>query len=171
MKIQLTKQEMHECKILGVDTVTLVKMQSVKPRLENERQSREDANVLGFMAEFAVAKLFGLKPTYLVVKSDYGIDLWWDDVSIDVKYTNNIKNGLIFDDPDSFKADVAILCAPTEYSNVIDVVGWVGRNRFLEDCHHHDFGYGDRLVLDADDLDLVRDLWVKMSIRKFSPYG
>lgn len=169
MKIRLTNQELHECKILGVDTVALVKMQKVNPRLENDKQSREDANVLGFMGEYAVAKLFNLKPTYLVVKSDYGIDLWWDDVSIDVKFTNKIENGLIFDNENAFKAHTAILCCPTKYNNVIDVVGWMDRNSFLNKCHKHDFGYGERLVVNHKELFPLKNLWEKMSERKHTP--
>ena len=60
MKVRISKKDAHQAELMGADTVALLEMRGVKPRLQNERQSRLDANIYGFKAEFAVARLFGL---------------------------------------------------------------------------------------------------------------
>ena len=62
MLIHLTKKDVHDSALMGADTVKLCEMQGFPPRLENDKQSRVEANIYGFKAEFAVARLFGLEP-------------------------------------------------------------------------------------------------------------
>lgn len=165
MKVRLSRQDMHRCKMLGYDTVKLCEMQGFPPRLENARQSREEANVLGFMAEFAIARLLDINPPDLNVTSDYGVDLWWNDVAIDVKFTNNASNGLIFDSMEKFKSDVAILC--TAEADVVTVHGWMGRKEFGAISTSRDFGYGARLVVVQENLNPIEEFWKLMKQREF----
>lgn len=88
MLVKLSKQDAHACELMGADTVKLCEMQGFPPRLDNERQSRVEANIYGFKAEFAVARVLGVDPPTVNVLTDGGIDLWFDDISIDVKFTN-----------------------------------------------------------------------------------
>ena len=60
------------------DTVALCKMQGFPPRLENKNQTREEANALGFKAEFAVARLLGTSLPTINIVTDGGVDLWFD---------------------------------------------------------------------------------------------
>ena len=91
MKVRLSRQDSHTSEIMGADTVALCKMQGFNPRLENERQSREEANAFGYKAEFAVARLFNAEPPVINVLSDGGVDLWLDGIPVDVKFTTKSK--------------------------------------------------------------------------------
>ena len=165
MIVRLTKQDLHEAGLLAQDTVFLLERLGVSPRLENEKQSRVEANKLGFMAEFAVCRLFDTEPPRLNIATDGGLDLWLDDVAVDVKFTKTGK--LIFDNPDKFKANVAILATTADQHDCIKLLGWIGRTEFLELCDTHDFGYGERLVMEASELRPLEQLWRKIKERKF----
>ena len=165
MIIRISKQDMHEASLLAQDTVFLLERLGVSPRLENEKQSRVEANKQGFMAEFAVCRLFGTEPPRLNIATDGGLDLWLGDVAVDVKFTKTSK--LIFDSQDKFKAQVAILATTTDHHDCMKLLGWIGRTEFLELCTEHDFGYGERLVMDASELRPLEQLWRKIQERKF----
>ena len=62
MLVRLNKQDTHASELMGADTVKLCEMQGFPPRLENEQQSRAEANIYGFKAEFAVARVLGVDP-------------------------------------------------------------------------------------------------------------
>lgn len=167
MLVRITKQDAHSSKVMGADTVKLCEMQGFKPRLENEGQSRVQANIFGFKAEFAVARLLDLDPPTLNVVTDGGVDLWFDDISIDVKFTNQEFGPLIFDDITKFKSQIAVLVGRTEDSNVMRVNGWIDRKTFKLKSVPQDFGYGERLMMEVDDLLPIEQLWRKSMEHKF----
>ena len=168
MRVRLSKQDLHECAMLGHDTVKLCEMQGFPPRLENAKQTREEANTYGFMAEYAVARLLDLKTPTLNVTSDFGVDLWWDDVSIDVKFSNKQDGDLIFDTMDKFKSRVAVLVTKTDDEEVMNVVGWVGKKSFGDMARSVNLGYGDRLLVSQDKLLPIERFWLEMQAKKFS---
>jgi hypothetical protein len=151
---------------MGLDTVKLVEMQGVAPRLENKNQSREEANIWGFKAEFAVARLLNTELPIVNVATDGGVDLWFDDVSIDVKFTNKERGPLIFDSMDKFQSDIAVLVGRTEEENTLRVNGWVGRGRFEREAETADFGYGPRLKMAMTALDPIESLWRRLMARR-----
>lgn len=167
MLIYLSKQDAHASKILGADTVKLCEMQGFKPRLENESQSRVEANIYGFKAEFAVARLLDLTPPTINVVSDGGVDLWCGDTSIDVKFTNNEYGPLVFDTIPKFRAQIAVLVGRTKNTNVMRVNGWVNRKTFKEECVAQDFGYGERLMMEHDKLFPIETFWKQLMETKF----
>jgi hypothetical protein len=167
MLVTISKQDAHASKLMGADTVKLCEMQGFKPRLENENQSRVEANIYGFKAEFAVARLLDLDPPTLNVVTDGGVDLWFDDMSIDVKFTNQEFGPLIFDTITKFKAQLAVLVGRTEDPNVMRVNGWIDRKTFKHKATSHDFGYGDRLVMGVEELLPIEQLWRKFMEHKF----
>lgn len=159
MLIKLSKQDVHSSEIMGADTVKLCEMQGFKPRLENDRQSRVEANVYGFKAEFAVARLLGVETPTVNVVSDGGVDLWFEGVSIDVKFNNAEFGNLIFDNMDKFKSKIAVLVGKTQDPTVMRVNGWIGRTKFKGSNVPMDFGYGPRLVMKHHDLLEIETLW------------
>ena len=167
MKIRLSKQDSHTCQLMGADTVKLCEMQGFKPRLDNKRQSRVEANVYGFKAEFAVARLFNLELPAVNVATDGGVDLWFDDLTIDVKFTNSEYGKLIFDSMPKFKSEFGVLVGRTEDPDVMRVNGWIDRNSFEDNCHTHNFGYGDRLYVQHDELFSIESLWLRLMQHKF----
>lgn len=168
MLIRLSKQDTHTSELMGADTVKLCEMQGFPPRLENEEQSRVEANIYGFKAEFAVARVLGVDPPTVNVLTDGGIDLWFDDISIDVKFTNRDGGPLIFDNQEKFKADCAVLVSKTDDPVAMRIWGAIGRKTFLAHAKTHDFGYGERLVMEACDLRPIDWLWRHLVERRFA---
>lgn len=168
MIVRLSLKDLYHCQVLGTDTVKICEMQNFPPRLENDKQSRTEANVYGFKAEWAVARLFDLDVTGLIISSDFGVDLWWNDISIDVKFTNRPDGDLIFDSMDKFKAAVAILVTKTDSSDEMNVIGWLSRRKFEDICEAKNYGYGDRLRVTQEKLNSVESLWKLMKEREFN---
>jgi len=168
MLVTISRQDEHAATLMGLDTVKLVEMQGVSPRLENSAQSRNEANIWGFKAEFAVARLFDIEPPTINVVTDNGVDLWMDDVSIDVKFSNKERGPLIFDTADKFKADIAVLVGRTDSDRTLRVNGWISKQAFVDRAKPHNFGYGNRLRMDVSDIDPIEMLWRKMMARRFS---
>ena len=167
MLVRLSKQDAHSSKILGADTVKLCEMQGFKPRLENESQSRVEANIYGFKAEFAVARLLDLTPPTINVVSDGGVDLWFGDTSIDVKFTNSEFGPLVFDTVPKFRAQIAVLVGRTEDPNEMRINGWVDRRTFKKECNPVNCGYGDRLKMEHEELFPIETLWKRLMETKF----
>jgi hypothetical protein len=167
MYVRLTKKDILTSEVLGADTVKLCEMAGFNPRLENDKQSRVEANQWGFKAEFAVARLFDLEPPTLTVTTDGGADLWVGDITIDVKLTNQEWGPLIFDSMPKFRANVAVLVGRTKDDEVVNVIGWSSREAFKEHYNKKDFGFGDRLYVDAQDLAPIEQLWLSFSEIKY----
>ena len=168
MLVRLNKQDTHASELMGADTVKLCEMQGFPPRLENEQQSRVEANIYGFKAEFAVARVLGVDPPTVNVLTDGGIDLWFDDISIDVKFTNRDGGPLIFDNQQKFKADCAVLVSKTDDPIAMRIWGAIGKKAFLAHAKTHDFGYGERLVMEASDIRPIEWLWRHLIERRFA---
>jgi len=168
MIVRLDLKDLYHCRVLGTDTVKICEMQNFSPRLENDKQSRTEANIYGFQAEWAVARLFDLDVTGLIISSDLGIDLWWNDISIDVKFTNRPDGDLIFDSMDKFKAAIAILVTKTDSFDEMNVIGWIGYTQFEELSEIKNYGYGDRLRVTQDKLHPVESLWKLMKECEFN---
>ena len=167
MLVTISKQDAHTARLMGLDTVKLVEMQGVSPRLENKSQSRQEANIWGFKAEFAVARLLNTDLPIVNVATDGGVDLWFDDVSIDVKFSNKERGPLIFDSIEKFQADVAVLVGRTDEDNTLRINGWVTKDRFADEAQARDFGYGPRLKMDVGDLDPIESMWRRLMARRF----
>jgi len=167
MLIKLSRQDAHTAEIMGADTVALCKLQGFSPRLENENQSREEANAFGYKAEFAVARLFNTDLPQINVLSDGGVDLWLDDIPVDVKFTNQERGPLIFDSMAKFRAEIAILVGRTSDDDVMRINGWMLRSDFKDHCKKVDFGYGVRLCVEADFMSPMGELWEFLQQRKW----
>ena len=167
MKIRITKKDILEAELMAKDTVFILEKLGILPRLNNVKQTRLDANILGFMAEFAVCRLFETDPPRLNFATDGGVDLWIEDISIDVKFTNHRKNGLIFDSFDKFKSRIAILVTNTPEFDVMEIIGWCSKNDFMQKSYEKDFGYGVRKVLDLERLKSIENFWYEFNRVKF----
>jgi hypothetical protein len=167
MRVRLSKQDCHTAEILGTDTVALCEMQGFPPRLDNERQSRVEANVYGFKAEIAVARLFDIEPPTINVVTDGGVDLWLGERSIDVKFSNRERGPLIFDSLEKFRADYAVLVGRTAEPDVMRINGYISRGGFEVISRRHDFGYGPRLFVEADELESIERLWLRYAANRW----
>ena len=68
---------------------------------------------------------------------------------------------------EKFKADTAVLVGRTERDDVMRINGCVSRNVFEWESYKHDFGYGERLVMDVDQLRPIEWLWRNAMEYKF----
>lgn len=168
MLIKLSKEDEHKAQLLGADTVKICEMQKFDPRLDNSKQSREEANICGFKGEFAICRLFNLSEPTFNVLTDGGIDLWFDGISIDVKWTGMKQPAVIFDNLDKFRAKVAILVVSTDDPRVMDVKGYVTKDKFAEKSVNFNYGHGDRLKMDASEITPIEQFWRHMMERRLS---
>jgi hypothetical protein len=161
MKFRLTAKQNHDSILMGQDTVRLCEMQGIIPRMKDKKglDTRTKNNILAFKAEFLFAKLFSLPDPVVNVATDGGIDFWLGDLSIDVKCSTRDSGPLIFDSEDKFAASVAVLYTATDDPRVLNLHGCVTRKDFFERAYRKDFGYGNRYVLDADDMAPIEHLW------------
>jgi len=152
ISVRLSPREEHEALLLARDTTKICRMQNTNPRGEDGRDENE---IRGARAEFAVAKLFGLDPPKFNVLGDEGKDLWFGDTSIDVKFTKTEE--LIFDSLDSFRADVAILV--TQKGSDLVVQGGIRRENFASVCKEKEKLYGTKLCVDLTSLAKPEAIW------------
>jgi hypothetical protein len=167
MKFRLSRKDLLLAECMGRDTVALCeKLMGFKPRLENEKQSRVDANIMGYKAEIAIARLFDIELPAINVMTDGGVDLWLDNVAIDVKFTNKEFGPLIFDSMAKFKSDVAVLVGATSDPAVVRINGAYTRTDFERHCYRKNFGHGERLVMEVKDIQPIEWLWLNLMKRR-----
>jgi len=111
----------------------------------------------GIMGEFAVGKTLDVAVDSTHHKGgDGGKDLQFREHSIQVKTSNT--DMLIFNQDDRrLTADVCVLTQVVGACRV-RIHGWCTRDEFYRDCRQHDFGYGERDVLDGIHLRPIEDL-------------
>jgi len=165
--VRLTSQELHEAICLGQDTDAICqKVMGYTPRDPGSNKVRSEID--GARAEFAVAKLFGLGKPTLNILGDGGKELWFNGISIDVKFTNT--DHLIFDDVDAFKADVAVLVSSHEDDPcLLTVVGCVSRSEFAASSVPQKRKYGTKLCMKVEDLAPPEALWRSAVARMVTP--
>jgi len=161
MYFKLSAKDHHDSVLMGQDTVKLCEMQGIVPRMTDAKgmKTRTENNILAFKAEFLFARLFNLPLPVVNVLSDGGIDFWLGEVSVDVKCSSRLDGPLIFDSEKSFAAKVAVLYGATDDSRILKLHGCVGRKSFFERAYKKDFGYGERFVMSANQLDPIEKLW------------
>jgi hypothetical protein len=116
--------------------------------------------------ELAVARVFQIDHDIHKGGIDKNIDMWDNDVSIDVKATFAQAGHLIFKDTKFFKADVAILVTPHDIPDSVHVAGWIGSKEFIEKAKNIDFGNGACPAMHCDELRQIPELWKFMTIRR-----
>ena len=162
MFFTLTAKDNHDAELMGADTVKLCEMQGIKPRLTDAKgmASRTENNIRGFKAEFLFARLFDLPPPVVNVLSDGQIDFWLGEYSIDVKCSCKEDGPLIFDSPEKFTAQIAVAYGQSKGDpRTFKLHGCISRSTFFKKAYKHDFGYGERYVVDVDQLDPIEKLW------------
>lgn len=148
------------------------KRNAAKTEQQNKRVDKDLSDIqmhyVGLKGEYAVAKFLGIQlDMEILLAGDSGHDLVFKDRTIDVKVSQ--KDLKFF--PGAFAADIAVLVQPHTYKAAWHkaerddrvgkpifawkhslISGWVWRKRFEEECYEHDFGYGLRNCMNAEDL-------------------
>jgi len=128
---------------------------NVTDRMFDVNNTSEGINIIGHLGEMAVGKVLNL-PVDMEVRThgDDGNDLMLNKTGIQVK-TSELQK-LIFNAPRLFKSEIAILVQfiGADKKNAKDdprflIWGWTERKEFMQQYYTQNFGYGERLVLDA----------------------
>ena len=161
MYFKLSAKDYHDPILMGQDTVKLCEMQGIVPRMKDKKgmDTRTTNNILAFKAEFLFARLFNLPLPVVNVLSDGGIDFWLGETSIDVKCSSRSDGPLIFDSEKSFAAKASVLYGASDDPKILKLHGCIGRKSFFNQAYKKDFGYGERFVMDSNQLDPIEKLW------------
>lgn len=116
----------------------------------------EGINIIGHLGEMAVGKVLNI-PVDMEVRTggDDGNDMEYLGNTVQVK-TSTLK-ALIFNAPHLFKSDMAILVQfigedkrQAEKDPRFVIWGWMSREDFMEKHYAHNYGYGERMVVDSE---------------------
>jgi len=140
------------------------KQYEVTDRKFDKNNSSYSVNLMGRLGEMAAAQILGLQVDNSITPSgDDGHDL-----KTILGRTLQVKTStlpqLIFNAADLFVSDIAILVKFSgdkqlpHVDSEFDVMGWVTREVFLANHYLHDYGYGTRLVMDANQLQPIESL-------------
>ena len=138
----------------------------------DKNNSSYSVNLMGRLGEVAVAKVLGLQVDDSISPSgDDGHDLKTVlGRSIQVK-TSTLPQ-LIFNASYLFISDYAVLVRfigdkqLPHVDSKFEIMGWVEREIFLAKHFNHDYGYGVRLVMNADQLKPIEELLNELSRSK-----
>ena len=118
---------------------------------------RTDLDVLGIRGEMAVAKVFDLDWSAFNLGHDGGVDMFFDDTSIDVKTGFENARMLLFRNQEKFRSDVAVFCRQS--GDAIEVVGWINRDDYKFRSKKVDLGHGESWGLEDKFLNKIEVLW------------
>ena len=164
MIVKLTDRELALCKQAAAARWQLARASGVVNQRKDGNRDDFTIDYLGVRAEQAVAKVFRLDYTPSVIGIDDGSDVWFEDISVDVKSTFHPDGKLLFKSLDAFKSDVSILVTAVkeeghEVVDEMEVVGWITKGEFVELANQVDLGHGLCYVMEQDELHGLETLW------------
>lgn len=164
--VSLTRAEIAQCKQAAALRWQLARASGVVNQRKDTDSSDDDIDYLGIRAELAAAKVLGCDYTPSALGIDEGIDMFIDDLSIDVKSTFHQSGKLLFKSLPAFKSDIAILVTATAWEEKMNVCGWVSQDRFKEKAEETDFGKGTCWTMGQEHLAPLKNLWLKITKEK-----
>jgi hypothetical protein len=124
--------------------------------------SDAELDLIGIKAEMAVAKLLSLDYMAARLGVDDGSDLWFGDVSIDVKASIYPTGKLLFKSLEAFRADCAILVTTTKEDDVMSVIGGISRSLFTTGHTVSDLGRGECLTMEQHEIWPIEEMWLRL---------
>jgi len=135
----------------------------------DKNNSSYSVNLMGQLGEVACGKGLGLEVDRSISPSgDNGHDLS-TSLGKNIQVKTSTLDKLIFNAPELFVSDYAVLVQffgdkqIPHVDSKFTIVGWVTRELFLANHYKHDYGYGIRLVMDANQLLPMEDLINELS--------
>lgn len=137
---------------------------NVTDRMFDKNNTSEGINIIGHLGEQAVGQALGFPvDTTVMVGGDDGSDMTVSGKTIQVK-TSQLTS-LIFNAPWLFKTDIAIMVQFVGQDKTrswedpqFKIWGYIDRETFLANHYKKNYGYGERLVMDAKDLIPIEEL-------------
>ena len=158
MNIKLSKQDFFDAKKIARGRLITAKNWNLTNQQVDKTRTNADIELLGVLGEYAVALCFNLEKPDCCGYDD-GVDLWFEDKSIEVKTTYHDHGHLIFKSKDKFIADFAILVAETDCKMKLKIIGVTSRQKFLDRCVDKDFGNGTVSAMSQTDLQQPETFW------------
>jgi|TARA_R110002073_G_scaffold61900_2_gene155689 hypothetical protein len=172
VKVRLSAKELDDCDRAGRHRFEFARLAKKPHTLACKNTAKNDPvrDVQGLKAELAVAKLFGSEFSPFEFGPDNGVDLWIDEISVDVKVTTTqIENpNLLFMDGKTLKADVAILCRieAEDSAEEVEIMGWIPKY-YWEKWKKAFFHSPKDDAVPSSDLFPMYKLWVKQMQKRF----
>ena len=159
ISVRLTPPEMSKCVQMANLRAQLARASGVKDQ-KRSHDSGFDIDLVGIKAELATSKVLGVEYDVHNLGIDDGADMWFDNISIDVKATMREGDRLLFKAESAFRASIAILVHATDEADVMQVRGGASRKTFFDRARQQDLGYGPSFYLDNSNLTPIEDIWL-----------
>lgn len=166
--VKFTRKDMSAVEQAAMARWQMARSASV---VDQRRADDDGAGIdrVGVMAEVAVARLLNADYSITALGIDSGIDMWVGEISIDVKGTMRTNGRLLFKSMASFKADAAVLVNKVEGDEMaVNVIGGISRQKFAIVATKRDFGRGEGMVCEIENLTPIHEFWMALMKRKFS---
>ncbi len=140
MRVELDDFEVRLCEYIGELRSAIARKNNVFDA-KIGKQSGVEADIQGFKAEYAFAKIYNLFPDFGLSprsgsydgKTRYG-------TRYDVKSTNRKEGNLLSTLKVNDDVDVYVLAYVNE--NVVDFIGWIDKTSFIKEENIKDMGHG-----------------------------
>jgi len=166
MIVRFSKQEISECKQAASLRWQLARAANVANQRKDQSRTDQDIDYIGVKGELAVAKVLQINHDIHKGGIDPNIDMWYLEISIDVKTTFKPNGHLIFKSLDAFKSDIAILCSKVEDSEDILIEGWCTNKEFNNEARIVDLGAYECLGIPSVELRKIEQLWKFLTMKR-----
>ena len=164
MRIILTEDEIMDALRFVHRVRENKKKYEVTDKKFDKNNSSYSVNLMGQLGEMACGRGLGLQVDRTITPSgDNGHDLV-TKLGKNIQVKTSTLPQLIFNAAELFVSDIAVLVQfygdkqLPHVDSEFDLVGWVTRESFLANHYLHDYGYGTRLVMDANQLQPIESL-------------
>ena len=157
MKIILTDKEYKFVDMLARGRHFLKDIVIPDRELERWNNTQHEADILGVMGEYAVAKYLKIPmDTEVNLSGDGGeTDLWLGDWSIQVKATKYANGRLVFNTIDELTCLIDVLTVCDIKTKTVDIVGYISHKDMLRKMYKKDLGFGTRYCVNQTDLNNI----------------
>jgi hypothetical protein len=157
MRVEFLPHEVDEVLYWAQEIEDVKRSNNVRNKKFDVNNTDVGVHAIGMLGELAAGRVLGAQPDWeIYLSGDDGNDMTAWGLTWQVKTSSMRK--LIFNYESDFVTDAAVLVHHHASKHkvfehpVFEVVGGISRKRFMALYYEHDFGYGVRLVVDADDL-------------------
>ena len=150
IKIELNEFEMKLCKYIGQSRSKIARNNNVfDAKIGN--QNGVDADIQGFIAEYAFAKQFNLFPDLGLSPRSGSFDgKTKNGKRYDIKSTTNKRGNLLATLKHNKDVDIYVLSYVDK--NVVEFVGWIDKDEFINEKNIKNLGHGDGYFFDKNKL-------------------
>jgi len=154
MKVQLDNIDIIICEMIG-------RMRNIVNRnfkVKDTKVSKDSPNnidVQGFLAEFAFCKHFNIFPDFDLRPRSGSYDALYNGYRYDIKSTRHKNGRLIATTKVNPDVDIYILAIINDTE--VDFIGYAFKEEFIKQENIKDLGYGDTYVLERDKLHKFKD--------------